>query len=109
MQENTMGRKKEFKAAKSFTIGISELAWLSEYCETRKIKASEFVNKLIRREMLDDKQEKVKAHGPITFCTGCSNTTEFEFIENKWLCKECQCNKTEVIQYQLKQQSNRFK
>ena len=59
--------------------------------------------------MLDDKQEKVKAHGPITFCTGCSNTTEFEFIGDKWLCKECQCDKTEVIKYQLNQQSARFK
>ena len=55
-----MGRQKEFKVAKSFTLGIAECAWLAKHCHKEKIKASEFMNKLLRSKMLRDKQEEAK-------------------------------------------------
>ena len=87
-----MGRKAEFKAAKSFTLGLSELAWLAEYSVTHKKKASEVVNRLLREAMLKDKSEKVKesktheaycktcndwlGHNLDMICTGCDQLNE---------------------------------
>ena len=71
-----MGRKKEFKAAKSFTLGLSELAWLEEYSFTNKKKASEVVNKLIREAMLENKTEKAKeANTHEAYCSNCNDWT----------------------------------
>ena len=71
-----MGRKNEFKASKSFTIGISELAWLSEYTETNKIKASEYINTLIRTAMVDDKKDKVmESNTHPAYCKTCNDWT----------------------------------
>ena len=55
-----MGRKSEFKAAKSFTICMSELSWLAEYSERTKQKASVVVNKLLREAMIKDKTDYPK-------------------------------------------------
>ena len=71
-----MGRKAEFKAAKSFTLGLSELAWLAEYSVTHKKKASEVVNRLLREAMLKDKSEKVKeAKTHEAYCSNCNDWT----------------------------------
>jgi len=71
-----MGRKAEFKAAKSFTLGLSELAWLSEYSLTNNMKASEVVNRLLREAMLNDKSEKIKeAKTHEAYCSNCNDWT----------------------------------
>ena len=58
-----MGRKAEFKATKSFTMGLQELGWLKEYSERKNEKASAIVNKLIRKAMLEDiPKNKRKLH-----------------------------------------------
>ena len=98
-----MGRKYDFKAAKSFTLGLQELAWLAKHSADKKKKASEVVNKLIRTAMLEDNVEEKKkiALGPIAYCTGCSKQTEFEQVKDKWLCVICKEDKTEVILYHI--------
>ena len=104
-----MGRKPEFKATKSFTMGLRELAWLKEYSERNNIKASALVNKLIRTAMLEDDHEEKerKLRGPIAYCTGCSQQREFEQVQHdkqvSWLCFECGEDKTEVVEYYQKQ------
>jgi len=99
-----MGRKYDFKAAKSFTLGLQELAWLAKHSADNKLKASEVVNTLIRKAMqADNKEEKKKiALGPIAYCTGCSKQTEFEQVKDKWLCVICEEDKTEVIEYHIR-------
>ena len=106
-----MGRKPEFKATKSFTMGLRELAWLKEYSERNKVKASALVNKLIRTAMLEDTHEEKerKLRGPIAYCTGCSQQREFEQVKDNWLCFECGEDKTEVVEYYIKQNERRRK
>ena len=98
-----MGRKYDFKAAKSFTLGLQELAWLAKYSAEKKLKASEVVNKLIRTAMQEDHQEEKeqKQRGPIAYCTGCSKQREFNQVKDNWLCFECGEDKTEVIEYHI--------
>ena len=98
-----MGRKKEWKASKSFTLGISEIAFMEEHCYELNIKGSEYVNKLIRKEMLQAQDKERQQHGPINWCTSCGNNREYEVKKNKWLCKECGDDKTEVIKYLIEQ------
>jgi len=110
-----MGRKPEFKATKSFTMGLRELAWLKEYSERRNEKASAIVNKLIREAMLEDVHTETerKLRGPIAYCTGCSKQREFEQVQHddqvSWLCFECGEDKTEVVEYYIKQNERRRK
>ena len=106
-----MGRKPEFKATKSFTMGLRELSWVYEYSQRQNLKASAVVNKLIRKAMLDDVHEETerKLRGPIAYCTGCSQQREFESVKDKWLCFECGEDKTEVVTYYIKQSQNRRK
>jgi len=108
-----MGRKAEFKATKSFTMGLQELGWLKEYSERKNEKASAIVNKLIRKAMLADNTEEHKkvARGPLAFCTNCMKRREFIKVETpaykefdaktSWICCKCEEDKTEVIQYHL--------
>jgi uncharacterized paraquat-inducible protein A len=85
-----MGRRNEFKVAKSFTICMAEIAWLAEYCERTKQKASVVVNKLLREAMVKDKTDpnrqtsgascdKCDAWTPHTvdmICTKCNKLNE---------------------------------
>ena len=48
-----MGRKKEHVASKSFTIGLKELAFLSEEADRLDIKQSKLLTKYIRTIMLE--------------------------------------------------------
>ena len=98
-----MGRKKDFKAAKSFTLGLQELAWLAKYSSEKNLKASEVMNKLLRTAMQNDVKEEKKAiqRGPIAFCTKCMKRTEFDKVESNWLCFDCGEDKTEVIEYHI--------
>ena len=97
-----MSRKKEFKAGKAFTIGIQELAFMEKHCHDKNLKASTYVNNLIRNEMLAEIKKEAETHGPITYCTACSELREFENIEDRWLCIDCHEDKTEVVSYMFK-------
>lgn len=98
-----MGRKKEFVASKSFTLGLQELMYLEKACNEQGIKASKFLNRLLRKAMLLDLEKEKQKHGPIAYCTNCVAYREFELKEgNKWLCIDCDEDKTSVIKYMLK-------
>jgi hypothetical protein len=97
-----MGRKKEFVASKSFTLGLQELLYMEKKCNEQKIKASKFINRLLRKAMLNDLEKEKQKHGPITFCTGCVEYKEFEQKDGKkWTCVVCGDDKTDVITYML--------
>ena len=97
-----MGRKKEFVASKSFTLGLQELLYMEKKCKEQKIKASKFINRLLRRAMLTDLEKEKQKHGPITYCTGCNEYKEFEQKEGKeWTCIVCGDDKTQLITYML--------
>ena len=98
-----MGRKKEFVASKSFTLGLQELVYMEKICNEKKIKASQFINRLLRRAMIEDQKKEEQHHGPVTWCTECGTYKEFEYTENddEWSCRDCGEDKTEVIKYQL--------
>ena len=97
-----MGRKKEFVASKSFTLGLQELLYMEKKCNEQKIKASKFINRLLRRAMLADHKKEEQRHGPITYCTGCNEYKEFEQKDGKaWTCVVCGDDKTKVIEYML--------
>ena len=97
-----MGRKKEFVASKSFTLGLQELLYMEKKCNEQKIKASKFINRLLRKAMLADLEKEKQQHGPITYCTGCNEYKEFEQKEGKeWTCIVCGDDKTQVITYML--------
>ena len=97
-----MGRKKEFVASKSFTLGLQELLYMEKKCNEQKIKASKFINRLLRKAMLADLEKEKQQHGPITYCTGCNEYKEFEQKEGKeWTCIVCGDDKTKVIEYML--------
>lgn len=100
-----MGRKKEFVATKSFTIGLQELVYLEKVCNEKNIKASKFINGLLRKAMLTDMEKEKQNHGPITWCTGCSNYKEYEqkdpYEDPSWTCIDCGDDKTKVIEYML--------
>jgi len=98
-----MGRKKEFVASKSFTLGLQELLYMEKKCNEQKIKASKFINRLLRKAMLKDLEKEKQRHGPIAYCTTCVSYKEFEQKEgDKWLCVNCNEDKTDVIKYMLK-------
>ena len=98
-----MGRKKEFVATKSFTIGLQELVYLEKVCNEKNIKASKFINGLLRTAMLAALEKEKQKHGPITYCTGCNEYKEFEYMEDEraWTCIVCGDDKTKVIEYML--------
>ena len=93
-----MGRKKEHVASKSFTIGLKELAFLSEEADRLDIKQSKLLTKYIRLVMLDHIEKEKISHGPITWCTKCGDHREFgKKGMNLWLCTVCGDDKTELI------------
>ena len=97
-----MGRKKELVASKSFTLGLQELVYLEKVCNEKNIKASKFINRLLRKAMLKDLEKEKQKHGPITYCTGCNEYKEFEQKEGEaWTCIVCGDDKTQVITYML--------
>jgi len=104
-----MGRKKEFVASKSFTLGLQELMYMEKACNEQGIKASKFLNRLLRKAMLLDLEKERQKHGPIAYCTNCVSYKEFGNTldideRDRWVCKECGEDKTSVVEYILKQQ-----
>jgi hypothetical protein len=98
-----MGRKKELVASKSFTLGLQELVYMEKVCNEKNMKASKFINGLLRKAMLTDMEKEKQNHGPITYCTGCNEYKEFEYMEDEraWTCIVCGDDKTKVIEYML--------
>jgi len=102
-----MGRIKEFKVSKAFTIGIKEIAWAQESAERQGLKLSAFIHDLIKKSMLNDLDVVKK---PATWCNQCSGYTGFDLIQSdnkdrmkdKWLCEICQEDQTEVIKYKYR-------
>jgi len=97
-----MGRKKEHVASKSFTIGLKELAFLSEEADRLDVKQSKLLTKYIRLVMLDHIEKEKLEHGPITWCTKCGDHREFANTKhidskNRWVCKTCGDDKTALI------------
>jgi len=99
-----MGRKKEHVASKSFTVGLKELAFLSEEADRLDIKQSKLLTKYIRLVMLDHIEKEKIEHGPITWCTKCGDHREFKKAYTDptntqliWLCKVCGDDKTAQI------------
>jgi hypothetical protein len=71
-----MGRRKEFKVAKSFTITVKNIAWLEEQVYETGEKASVIIEKLISKE-----RQKVRA----------------KHDNNKWYCPTCEKNQTIIV------------
>ena len=94
-----MGRQKEFKVSKAFTIGIKEIAWAQESAERQGLKLSTFIHDLIKKAMLNDLDVVKK---PATWCNKCSCYRGFDEIKDKWLCEECKEDQTEVIKYKYR-------
>ena len=97
-----MGRKKEHVASKSFTIGLKELAFLSEEADRLDVKQSKLLTKYIRLVMLDSIEKAKIEHGPITWCTKCGDHREFARkdgvgFKNRWVCNVCGDDKTTLI------------
>jgi len=73
------------KTPKTFTLSISTLAWLDEYCIKQGKKMSAVVDGLI-----NEKRKSIEAKKGTTFwCTSCSKETERELIDNKPYCVDC--------------------
>jgi hypothetical protein len=66
-----MGRKPEFKVSKAFTIGMQEAAFLAEKSHSMGMKASQYINWLLRQEMLEEMQREPTK--PQAFCDECGN------------------------------------
>jgi len=103
-----MGRIKEFKVSKAFTIGIDEAKFLQVECERTGSKASALINKWIREQMSMQVEEIRKVRGPESYCTHCAAYKEYRKITESlkgvykdkecWVCVTCGDNKTELIE-----------
>jgi len=82
-----MGRPNEFKVAKSFTLGMTEVAWLAEQVK-KGDKASKVINKLIRHAIAEEQDKKP----PLRWCTECMvNTGRYKNDEgNQFFCEKCE-------------------
>jgi len=92
-----MGRKKEFVASKSFTLGLSELKYMEKKCNERGIKASKFLNRLLRKAMLADLEKENLRRKPVGRCHKCEDFRGYDLVDDEWLCEVCKLEKTEYI------------
>ena len=101
-----MGRKPEFKVSKAFTIGMQEAAFLAEKSHSMGMKASQYINWLLRQEMLEEMQREPTK--PQAFCDKCLKTTSFDYIDEHWICDECGNDRTHYIDAMISY-GNKFK
>jgi len=103
-----MGRIKEFKVSKAFTVGIDEAKFLQIECERTGSKASALINKWIREKMEGRVEEIRKVRGPESYCTVCAAYKEYAYIEKPrgWVCETCGDNKTELIDGMIRRSKN---
>jgi len=103
-----MGRMKEFKVGKAFTLGLDEITFLKVECERTGKKASYLINKWIREKMSMQIEEIRKVKGPEAYCSKCSGYREYVRVtghsklhskhEEVWICIDCGNDKTELIE-----------
>jgi len=99
-----MGRIKEFKVGKAFTLGLDEITFLKVECERTGSKASYLINKWIRERMALHVEEIRKVRGPEAYCTKCAAYKEYVHIILKdvdpttWHCETCGDDKTDLIE-----------
>jgi len=93
-----MGRIKEFKVSKAFTIGIDEAKFLQVECERTGSKASALINKWVREKMNHQTEEIRKVKGPEAYCSPCAGYKEFFKDGPHWICDGCGIDKTELIE-----------
>ena len=99
-----MGRIKEFKVGKAFTLGLDEITFLKVECERTGSKASYLINKWIREKMRGQIEEIRKVKGPESYCNNCQAYKEYVHIILKdvdpttWHCETCGEDKTQLIQ-----------
>lgn len=85
-----MGRKKEFKVAKSFTITVKNIAWLEEECYKTGDKASVIIERLINKE-----RQRVRARKQFDntfYCPECDDHKVIlvrGFAEPQYYCSVC--------------------
>jgi hypothetical protein len=96
-----MGRRKEFKVAKSFTITVKNIAWLEEQCYETGEKASVIIEKLISRERhkVREKHDKNKWH-----CSTCDKKQTIlarGLTDPRFNCSVCQLDLTTEISIAL--------
>jgi len=73
------------KTPKTFTLSISTLAWLDEYCIKQGKKMSAVVDGLI-----NEKRKSLESKANTKFwCTSCSKETERELFNDKPFCVKC--------------------
>jgi len=98
-----MGRMKEFKVGKAFTLGLDEITFLKVECDRTGKKASYLINKWIREKMNMQVEEIRKVRGPSAYCTKCSAYKEHVHIILKdvdpttWHCETCGTDQTDKI------------
>jgi S-adenosylmethionine synthetase len=93
-----MGRIKEFKVSRAFTIGIDQAKFLQVECERTGTKASALINRWIIEKMEGRVEEIRKVKGPEAYCTKCAGYKEYMKVGNTWRCNECMDDKTELIE-----------
>ena len=96
-----MGRRKEFKVAKSFTITVKNIAWLEEQCYETGEKASVIIEKLISKERakVRNKHDKNK-----WFCPTCEEKQTIlarGLTDPRFNCSVCQLDLTTEISIAL--------
>ena len=73
------------KTPKTFTLSLSTLAWLDEYC----IKSGKKMSAVID-ELINEKRRHLEAKANTRFwCTSCGTETDRELMDNKPVCVEC--------------------
>ena len=88
-----MGRKPEFKVSKAFTIGLQEAGFLAEKSRSMGMKASQYINWLLRQEMLEERNSVVRK--PQAYC--CEGYTGFDLVKDRWVCEKCNRDRTDYI------------
>jgi hypothetical protein len=92
-----MGRRKEFKVAKSFTITVKNIAWLEEQCYETGEKASVIIEKLITKERLKEREKNEKSKWPCPRCKCDQRILVRGFTEPKFNCSVCGLDLTKDI------------
>jgi len=94
-----MGRIKEFKVSRAFTIGIDQAKFLQVECERTGTKASALINRWINEKMEGRVEEIRTVKGPESYCTKCAAYKEYIHHPDSttWHCESCGDDKTELI------------
>ena len=99
--ENIMHKNGVTKATKSFTLTMSTLAWLDEYCIKKNKKMSSVINDLINELRKQTEQQEPTEY----WCMSCSNNTIRTMENGKPVCVKCNAVDDALLramtQYQL--------